>query len=63
MLRTMSTKTLKKRRPGSRPLGEIVRTTDNQFLDFLRRCLQFVYLRNKLRNDCIEYLDGIQWNV
>jgi dual specificity tyrosine-phosphorylation-regulated kinase 2/3/4 len=40
--RTVSTKTLKKRRPASRPLGQILRTTDNNFIDFIRRCFEFV---------------------
>ena len=46
----MSTKTLKKRRPASRPLGQILRTTDNHFIDFIRRCFEFVYLINLLNN-------------
>ncbi len=43
--RTVSTKTLKKRRPASRPLGQILRTTDNNFIDFIRRCFEFVLNR------------------
>ncbi|CAF3164871.1 unnamed protein product [Rotaria socialis] len=39
--RTVSTKTLKKRRPASRPLGQILRTTDNNFIDFIRRCFEW----------------------
>lgn len=42
MPRTVSTKTLKKRRPASRPLGQILRTTDQNFIDFIRRCFEFV---------------------
>ena len=38
--RTATTKTLKKRRPASRPLGQILRTTDNNFIDFIRRCFE-----------------------
>jgi dual specificity tyrosine-phosphorylation-regulated kinase 2/3/4 len=41
--RTITTKTLKKRRPASRPLGQILRTTDNNFIDFVRRCFEFVF--------------------
>ncbi len=43
--RTISTKSLKKRRPASRPLGQILRTTDNNFIDFIRRCFEFVLKR------------------
>ncbi|CAF4466366.1 unnamed protein product [Rotaria sp. Silwood2] len=39
--RTVSTKSLKKRRPASRPLGQILRTTDNNFIDFIRRCFEW----------------------
>ncbi len=42
MPRSISSKILKKRRPGSRPLCQIVRTNDHQFIDFIRRCLEFV---------------------
>jgi serine/threonine protein kinase len=42
--RTVSTKSLKKRRPASRPLGQILRTTDNNFIDFIRRCFELVFL-------------------
>jgi len=42
--RAISTKTLKKRRPASRPLGQILRTTDNNFIDFIRRCFELVFL-------------------
>lgn len=38
--RTVTTKTLKKRRPASRPLAQILRTTDNNFIDFIRRCFE-----------------------
>ncbi|CAF2693770.1 unnamed protein product [Rotaria sp. Silwood2] len=41
MPRTISTKTLKKRRPASRPLGQILRTTDQNFIDFIRRCFEW----------------------
>ena len=40
--RTIQTKSVKKRRPASRPLGQILRTTDNNFIDFIRRCFEFV---------------------
>ena len=40
--RAVATRTLKKRRPASRPLGQILRTTDNNFIDFIRRCFEFV---------------------
>lgn len=40
--RTVTTKTLKKRRPASRPLAQILRTTDNNFIDFIRRCFEYV---------------------
>jgi dual specificity tyrosine-phosphorylation-regulated kinase 2/3/4 len=40
--RSVSTKSLKKRRPASRPLAQILRTTDNNFIDFIRRCFEFV---------------------
>lgn len=43
MPRSISTKTLKKRRPASRPLGQILRTTDQNFIDFIRRCFEFVF--------------------
>ena len=46
--RTVATKTLKKRRPASRPLGQILRTTDNNFIDFIRRCFEFVLIRNSI---------------
>ncbi|CAF0909010.1 unnamed protein product [Rotaria sordida] len=39
--RTVSTKSLKKRRPASRPLAQILRTTDNNFIDFIRRCFEW----------------------
>ncbi|CAF0870531.1 unnamed protein product [Rotaria sp. Silwood1] len=39
--RSLSTKTLKKRRPASRPLGQILRTTDQNFIDFIRRCFEW----------------------
>ncbi|UJR20329.1 hypothetical protein I4U23_023460 [Adineta vaga] len=39
--RTASAKTVKKRRPASRPLAQILRTTDNNFIDFIRRCLEW----------------------
>ncbi|CAF3396305.1 unnamed protein product, partial [Rotaria sp. Silwood2] len=39
--RTVSTKSLKKRRPASRPLGQILRTTDQNFIDFIRRCFEW----------------------
>ena len=42
MPRSVSTKSAKKRRPASRPLGQILRTTDNNFIDFIRRCFEFV---------------------
>jgi len=41
--RTIATKSIKKRRPASRPLGQILRTTDNNFIDFIRRCFEFVF--------------------
>jgi hypothetical protein len=46
MPRSSPIKTLKKRRPATRPLGQILRTTDNNFIDFIRRCLEFVILIN-----------------
>jgi len=62
--RTVSTKTIKKRRPASRPLGQILRTTDNNFIDFIRRCFEFVlFLFYFLFLRLIFYLDGIHWNV
>ncbi|CAF1253353.1 unnamed protein product, partial [Didymodactylos carnosus] len=39
--RSVATKNLKKRRPASRPLGQILRTTDNNFIDFIRRCFEW----------------------
>ncbi|CAF2040933.1 unnamed protein product [Rotaria magnacalcarata] len=39
--RSVTTKTLKKRRPASRPLGQILRTTDQNFIDFIRRCFEW----------------------
>ncbi|CAF1452722.1 unnamed protein product, partial [Adineta ricciae] len=39
--RSASAKTMKKRRPASRPLAQILRTTDNNFVDFIRRCLEW----------------------
>ncbi len=41
--RSLSSKSLNKRQPGSRPLCQIVRTNDHQFIDFLCRCFQFVF--------------------
>jgi hypothetical protein len=50
MPRNVSIKTLKKRRPASRPLGQILRTTDNHFIDFIRRCFEFViYINIKIK--------------
>ncbi|CAF1017536.1 unnamed protein product [Adineta steineri] len=43
--RTASAKTLKKRRPASRPLGQILRTTDSNFIDFIRQCFEWDPLR------------------
>lgn len=40
--RTIAAKSSKRRRPASRPLGQILRTTDNNFIDFIRRCFEFV---------------------
>jgi hypothetical protein len=39
--RNLNTKMFKKRRPGSRPLSQILKTTDNNFIDFVRRCLEY----------------------
>ncbi|CAF1124994.1 unnamed protein product, partial [Didymodactylos carnosus] len=39
--RSVTIKNLKKRRPASRPLGQILRTTDNNFIDFIRRCFEW----------------------
>ncbi len=46
--RYSSKKLLKIRRPASRSLGEILRTNDQEFIDFIRQCLQFVYSIYKL---------------
>ena len=35
-------RSLTKRRPGSRPLSQIVRTSDQHFVHFLHQCFQFV---------------------
>jgi hypothetical protein len=61
MPRSVSTKTIKKRRPASRPLGQILRTTDNNFIDFIRRCFEFVF--NFIKIFIYLITDGIQLNV
>ncbi len=38
-----SKKNCKTRRPATKSLGEILRTNDQDFIDFIRQCLQFVY--------------------
>jgi dual specificity tyrosine-phosphorylation-regulated kinase 2/3/4 len=38
--RTLSTKTNKKRRVNSRPLAQILKNTDVNFVDFIARCLE-----------------------
>ncbi len=48
--RYSSKKLLKIRRPASRSLGEILRTNDQDFIDFIRQCLQFVYSISKIIN-------------
>jgi hypothetical protein len=35
-----SAKTPKRRRPASRPLSQILRTTDGNFIDFIQRCFE-----------------------
>lgn len=35
----------KKRRPNSKDLSTILKTNDPLFLDFIRRCLEYVHLR------------------
>ena len=46
--RSASAKTMKKRRPASRPLAQILRTTDNNFVDFIRRCLEYIFVHSFL---------------
>jgi dual specificity tyrosine-phosphorylation-regulated kinase 2/3/4 len=38
--RNLNTKLFKKRKPGSRLLAQILKTTDNNFIDFVKRCLE-----------------------
>lgn len=40
--RNLNTKLFKKRKPGSRPLAQILKTTETNFIDFIRRCLEYV---------------------
>jgi len=44
MPRNLNTKLFKKRRVGSRSLAQILKTTDTNFIDFVSRCLELVYL-------------------
>ncbi|CAF1133289.1 unnamed protein product [Adineta steineri] len=41
MPRNLSSKYLKKHRPGTRPLSQIIRTSDKDFIDFLHQCFQW----------------------
>jgi len=39
--RNMNTKLFKKRRPGSRPISSILKTSEANFIDFIKRCLEW----------------------
>ena len=43
MPRNLNTKLFKKRRVGSKSIAQILKTNDNNFIDFVTRCLEYIY--------------------
>ena len=62
--RPLNAKMFKKRRPGTRSLVQVLKTTDTNFVDFISRCLEWVLLKSKINTFIIIVMDLnlILWN-